>query len=260
MKRFVAILVPLAAVLAACADGTSTPDTIATTSTVAVAADPTTTSTVPAVRNADSGEKAVPCDNKAISASFGEKVVAENCTATWAMGDTDRDRWNCPKEGCAQTRLFHLADGKWRVTATCQRSLPLTRFTMSCYIAGVGAATLAQMPPGDVACAIWPANSTLRHTTETGCAVSEAAIREQFTGKCTSYYDAVELPLEKCDHGTAVEKAQRALRSAGYPTNIDGYFGPTMSRDVHDFQGSKGLPATGVIDAATWRALTGVDF
>lgn len=247
--------------LSACAvksaDSTTTSTTIAAEVTTTVG--PTTT-TVPPVKNPDSGEKAIACDNKAISASFGQKVVAERCTATWAMGDTDRDRWNCPKDGCAQTRLFHLADGKWSISATCQRALPLTRFAMSCYIANVGAATLQQIPPGDVACAIWPMNSTLRYAGETGCAVSQAAIREQFTGKCSGYFDAVQLPLEKCDHGPAIEKAQRALRKAGFTTEVDGYFGPEMSKNVYDFQGRNNLPQTGLIDAATWQTLVGTAF
>lgn len=262
VKRLATVLVPIALFLSAC--GSSSADTSSTTVSPTATDSSTTvgptTTTLPALKNPDSGEKAVACDNRAIGASFGEKVVAEHCTATWAMGDTDRDRWNCPKDGCAQTRLFHLADGKWSITATCQRALPLTRYAMSCYIPNVGAATLQQMPPGDVACAIWPVNATLRYTGETGCPVSEAAIREQFNGRCTSYYDAVTLPIEKCDHGTAVEKAQRALRKAGFATNIDGYFGPSMSKGIYDFQGRNNLPRTGVIDAATWKALTGTDF
>lgn len=262
VKRIVTALVPLALVLSACATksaGSASTTSIVATDVSTTAPGPTSTTLAP-LRNPDSGEKAVACDNKAIGASFGEKVVAEHCTATWAIGDTDRDRWNCPKGGCAQTRLFHLVDGKWGITATCQRALPLTRFAMSCYIANVGAATLQDMPPGDVACAIWPVNATLRYSGETGCAVSDAAIREQFNGKCDSYYDAVTLPIEKCDHGSKVETAQRALRKAGYNTNIDGYFGPTMSKNIYDFQGAKNLPKTGIIDAATWKSLVGTDF
>ena len=205
--------------------------------------------------NPPSGETSVPCDSKAVSASFGEKVRLEKCTATWAFGDTDRDSWNCPDEGCAQTRIFHLENDKWVNTATCRRNVPLTRYASSCYIPNVGPATLAQLPPSDVACAIWPANTLLKYSTETGCTPSAADIAAQMSGACTGYFVAVEFPIEKCDQGSAVRIMQQRLKSAGYSTNVDGYFGPSMAKAVFDFQKSRKLTATGMIDEVTWQAL-----
>lgn len=222
---------------------------VATTTTLA----PTTT--VAALLNPPSGEKAVPCDSKAVGASYGEKVRLEKCTAMWAFGDTDRDSWNCPDAGCDQTRLFHLENDKWVNTATCRRSLPLTRYAMSCYIPNVGAATLAQLPPSDVACLIWPANSLLKYVTETGCTPSKADILAQMNGACEGYFSAIEFPIEKCDQGTAVRVMQERLKKAGFNTNVDGYFGPSMAKAVFDFQGRNKLQQTGMIDQATWVAL-----
>lgn len=213
------------------------------------------TTTVAPLLNPASGETTVTCDSKTIGANYGEKLRLEKCTATWAFGDTDRDSWNCPDAGCAQTRLFHLENNTWVNTATCQRNLPLTRYAMSCYIPNVGAATLAQLPPSDVACLIWPANTLLKYTSETGCTPSKADIAAQMSGACTGYFSAVEFPIEKCDQGTAVRVMQERLKKAGFSTNVDGYFGPSMAKAVYEFQGQQKLSQTGMIDEATWRAL-----
>ncbi len=222
---------------------------LATTTTIV------TTTTVAGLTNPPSGEKLIACDSKTIGASYGEKLKLERCTPTWAFGDTDRDTWNCPDSGCAQTRLFHLENDKWVNTATCRRTLPLTRYATSCYIPNVGAATLAQLPPGDVACLVWPANTFLKFTGETGCTPSKADIAAQMSGKCDGYNAAVEFPVEKCDSGRAVRLMQERLRKAGFSTSVDGYFGPSMAKAVYDFQGKSNLPQTGMIDKATWLAL-----
>ena len=249
------------ALLGACSQQSSVADTtidvVAVTATT-IALAPTTT--VAAKFNPASGETLVDCDNKAISANYGEKLKLEYCTATWAMGDTDNDTWNCPKTGCAQTRLYHLVENKWSTTAICHRDQPLTRYAISCYIPNAGGATLAEIPPSDVACAIWVANRDLAFVEETGCTASKADIDASLRGECTGYFTAVSLPLEKCDQGAAVTKAQKLLRSAGYAVNVDGYFGPAMAVAVYKFQGEKSLTQMGIINEATWKALTADPF
>ena len=74
-------------------------------------------------------------------------------------------------------------------------------------------------------------------------------------GACTGYFAAVEFPIEKCDQGTAVRLMQDRLKKAGFATNVDGYFGPSMAKAVYDFQGTQKLQQTGLIDKATWLAL-----
>jgi hypothetical protein len=254
VKRLWSITAVAIALSACSQSGASTSDTpitapLATTTTVVA------TTTVAPLLNAASGEKAIACDSKAVSALYGEKIKLEKCTSSWAFGDTDRDSWNCPDTGCAHTRLFHLENNTWVNTASCQRTLPLTRYAMSCYIPNVGAATLAQLPPSDVACLIWPANTLLKYTAETGCTPSKADIIAQMNGACTGYYDAVEFPIEKCDQGRAIRLMQERLKKAGYNTNVDGYFGPSMAKAVYDFQGTEKLQQTGMIDQATWLAL-----
>lgn len=254
MKRLLALGVVLVSVAGCATSSTSEPETtlalpIASTTTVVA------TTTTPPLLNPASGETLTPCDAKAIASNYGEKLRLEKCTATWAYGDTDRDSWNCPDEGCTQTRLFHLENNKWTNTATCRRDLPLTRYAMSCYIPNVGAATLAQLPPSDVACLMWPANTLLKYTSETGCTPSKADIAAQMSGACTGYFTAVEFPIEKCDQGTAVRVMQERLKKAGFSTNVDGYFGPSMAKAVFDFQGKQKLPQTGMIDQTTWTAL-----
>jgi len=243
------LLLPLLVSLAAC--GTKTANGASTTSSSIAA----TTTTAPTFLNPASGEKEIACDNKTIGAAYGEKLRLEKCTATWAFGDTDRDRWNCPEEGCPQTRLFHFDGAKWVNTTTCQRSLPLTRFYMSCYIPNVGAATLKELPPSDVACIIWPTNKSLKYVAETGCEPDLASITASLNEKCTGYFAASELPVEKCDQGQAVQLMQTRLRKAGYSTSVDGYYGPAMALAVYKFQKDKGLLKSGMIDQTTWKAL-----
>ncbi len=255
MKKAI-LLLPLLFGVAACgtksADSASTTVAVVSTTTSLPAA---TTTTLPSLLNPASGEKEIVCDNKSIGANYGEKLHLEKCTATWAFGDTERDRWNCPQEGCTQTRLFHLESAKWINTTTCQRVLPLTRFNMSCYIPNVGAATLKDLPPQDVACIIWPANKTLKYVAETGCTPDLSSITASLGEKCTGYYAASELPVEKCDHGLAVQLMQSRLRKAGYNTSVDGYYGPAMALAVYKFQKEHALMKSGTIDTATWMSL-----
>jgi hypothetical protein len=249
------LLLPLLVGLVACGKTAESATSTTAASTVTTTAPLASTTTAPSFLNPASGEKEITCDNKAIGAIYGEKLRLEKCTATWAFGDSDRDRWNCPDEGCAQTRLFHLDGAKWINTATCQRSLPLTRFFMSCYIPNVGAATLKEIPPSDVACIIWPANKSLKYVAETGCEADLSSITASLNEKCTGYFAASELPVEKCDQGLAVQLMQSRLRKAGYNTSVDGYYGPAMALAVYKFQKGKGLLKSGTIDEATWKAL-----
>lgn len=251
------MLLPLLFGLAACVStsnsaATTTPTTVISNSPVQVAA----TTTVPTFLNPASGEKEITCDNKAIGASFGEKLRLEKCTDTWAMGDTDVDTWNCPKTGCEQTRLYHLADGKWSTTAICRRDKPLTQYALNCYIPNAGPATLAQIPPSDVACQIWITNRALKYVEETGCTPSKADIEAALKGECTGYFQAVALPFEKCDQGPLITEMQKLLRAEGYSVSVDGYFGPAMAMAVYKYQQKKQLAVMGFINQATYTALT----
>ena len=256
MKKFLLCVVAMAGLSACGQKSSSDTTTIAAPVTTATTVAAVTTTTVVEIFNPASGEKAIKCDNKAVGASYGEKVKLEFCTATWAMGDTDQDTWNCPKEGCEQTRLYHLVGDKWTSPAICRRDKPLTRFALSCYIPNAGPATLAEIPPKDVACIIWQANKALTFVEETGCTPSKAEINISLSTECTGYFAAVSLPLEKCDTGSAVTVVQKQLRAAGYSVSVDGYFGPALAKAVYAFQGKKGLQQLGIIDSATWDALS----
>lgn len=237
----------------ACAAATSDPPTSTVTTTTAVAS--TVATTTEPLMPPPSGETRVECDATAISASYGERVKVETCTSTWAMGDTDRDTWNCPKEGCRDTRLYQLRDGKWTNTAICLRELPLTKWRSSCYIPNVGLATIDRIPPRDVACILWPVNSLPRYATETGCPLDDRVVLASLQEKCDGYFESFSLPLVKCNQGDLVRRAQVRLRALGYVRNVDIYFGTEMALGVHRFQKDNSLTPTGILDDDTWERL-----
>jgi peptidoglycan hydrolase-like protein with peptidoglycan-binding domain len=71
------------------------------------------------------------------------------------------------------------------------------------------------------------------------------------------YVLAMDVPtVEKGDTGDAVSQAQRALRrTLDLTLEVDGEFGPLTEAATKEFQQSEGLPVTGVVDEATWKAL-----
>lgn len=59
-----------------------------------------------------------------------------------------------------------------------------------------------------------------------------------------------DLPLVKCDKGEGVRRVQQLLG-----VEADSYFGNDTFNALITFQAQAGLPVTGEVDAATWRAL-----
>lgn len=224
--------------------------TAATTDTVA--AQVTTTSVADEPSGAD--EELVQCDNAAFRDAFKTKMIMDRCTTTWAVGNSDKDTWNCPKAGCRQVNLYHLS-GTWAKTAVCDSTQPLTYWKGSCYHEDMSPVTAADIPPPSVQCKLWRANTSITYIEMTGCPLTKEVINDLTTGKCTGWTQNLILPIVKCDSGPGVRAAQAALRKAGMSNSVDGYFGPGTARAVYDWQKKNGITPTGMIDLASWKAL-----
>ena len=51
---------------------------------------------------------------------------------------------------------------------------------------------------------------------------------------------------------------QTQLSGLGFPTSIDGIYGPATKAAVRKFQSIFGLPATGIVDYPTWYKISEV--
>jgi len=64
------------------------------------------------------------------------------------------------------------------------------------------------------------------------------------------------MELKKGSRGEEVRKAQIKLNSLGFNVGLaDGIFGPATETGVKNFQQSKGIPVTGIIDFQTLQTL-----
>jgi len=87
-------------------------------------------------------------------------------------------------------------------------------------------------------------------------AAAEAKVAEQNTSVVVeqSVLDQKDV-IRAGNKGKAIKEAQRLLTKHGFVCKEDGDFGPKTQGIVKQFQKSKSLPETGVVDKATWAAL-----
>lgn len=254
VRRSLASASLLALVLPACSGGgQSAGQAPVTTSPAASTTVVSTTTTEPQLSTAD--EPLVECDNSVFREAFGEKMRMNLCTENWASGNSDRDTWNCPDEGCRQVRLYTRENGAWRSTAVCDTRYPLTLWKVTCFRTDLQPVTVADVPSPAIQCRIWPTNVALRNVSETGCKPPQSVIDEATRGRCTRWVENLALPIEKCDSGRVVRIVQKRLDALGFDTDVDGYLGPGGVAAVMAFQKTNSLMATGLVDLATWRAL-----
>jgi hypothetical protein len=63
-------------------------------------------------------------------------------------------------------------------------------------------------------------------------------------------------PCQRGNRGRRITVVQEWLSLQGHHVSIDGEFGPATERAVAQFQGAMQIPATGIVDDVTFRALT----
>ena len=90
----------------------------------------------------------------------------------------------------------------------------------------------------------------------------QAEMRIPVTGLSdTATWQALIPLIQPEDTGYGVRAVQSQLRAHGYTFSVgaavmvDGVYGPVTESAVKSFQSAAGLPATGVVDTATWLAL-----
>jgi peptidoglycan hydrolase-like protein with peptidoglycan-binding domain len=118
-------------------------------------------------------------------------------------------------------------------------------------VTGVADATLwaALMTPATTAA---PATSSSAARTTAAAAAPAAKPAGVTTASTATEFTALkETTLRRGSTGAAVKVLQRALGALA----VDGQFGATTEMRVLSFQGSAGLPRSGVVDHATWDAL-----
>jgi hypothetical protein len=81
-------------------------------------------------------------------------------------------------------------------------------------------------------------NSICRWTTECGCPTS-----------------AVWPSVSQGASGATVTTIQHLVTHHGFPTGVDGAYGPATAQAVRGFQTARGLAVTGTVTATTWPAL-----
>ena len=263
MKRFVLAIV-CSVGLVACGEASSDTTSTVTDSTVARDATAETSSTLSlttttlAVSMID--EKAIECDEDAIGADMKTKVKMDKCTENFGVGNTDKNTWNCPEDGCREASLFKRVNGKWGTNTMCRKDQPMVTPMRLCYRTDKAAvATEDDVLPPKIACTLWDANSELRFVSFTGCEPSAEAIKESLTRKCQGEWVQNEyLPFETCDSGTMVKRAQKVMKAAGLMTELDGFYGSNNAKQIADFQTKNGLRKTGMLDIDTWKKLIAV--
>ena len=262
MKRAL-LVIACVSTLAACStsSSTSTPTVVDSTAvTETVDASTTTTMAITTTTMLTIEEKVVECDEDTIGADMKTKVKMERCTENFGIGNTDKNTWNCPDDGCREASLFKRVNGKWSTNTMCRKDQPMVKPMRLCYRTDKAAvATDDDVFPPKIACALWDANSALRFVSFTGCEPSAAAIKESLTKKCQGEWVQNEyLPFETCDSGNMVKRAQKVMKAAGLTTELDGFYGSDNAKQIAAFQEKNGLRKTGMLDIDTWRKLIAV--
>lgn len=110
---------------------------------------------------------------------------------------------------------------------------------------------------GVVTTNVWRALAGLDYTKDGGTTPAPTPTPPVPAIKTTTEYTAVKsLVLATGSRGEAVKVLQRALGGVA----VDGSFGSVTDKAVRAFQASTKLPATGVVDGATWDALERRDY
>jgi peptidoglycan hydrolase-like protein with peptidoglycan-binding domain len=104
-----------------------------------------------------------------------------------------------------------------------------------------------------VACGSGDSSATTTTSPATTTTVAEIVAQPVNCGD--KYVFNEELPLKPCDQGMGIESVQSQLLGAGFQVDLDGYYGQGTETAVRQYQASRGLPVTGIVDFETYKKL-----
>jgi peptidoglycan hydrolase-like protein with peptidoglycan-binding domain len=109
------------------------------------------------------------------------------------------------------------------------------------------------LPAVLVSCGSGDSSATTTTSPATTTTVAEVVAQPVNCGD--KYVFNEELPLKPCDQGMGIESVQSQLLGAGFQVDLDGYYGQGTETAVRQYQASRGLPVTGIVDFETYKKL-----
>jgi len=184
----------------------------------------------------------------------GESIAYQGQLGTFTFSDT-----NTPT--ASRFTVANLANGNFVVAKTVDLDLTALQAAHAAALAMASAVQTTRIQQALTALGLY--SGPIDGQPSDALTASIAALQQQLGLPATGVYDAetdAALRQKLGTAGSAVNEAtaslQRALRDLGYYDGpIDGTYSAATVAAIRAFQGSVGVPQTGVVDAATLRAI-----
>jgi len=115
----------------------------------------------------------IECSRASIESAVGESTSVFNCAGEWAAIQPSSYVSDCTE--CESVWLYKWSQEKWNLMGRCNQYVPLVESQTPCSAMagwlndGNYIDKMADFPPSDVACTIWPTNRFSENVAITGC-------------------------------------------------------------------------------------------